>query len=90
MGVGGGPRAGRRRDYRLSTATQDADLKGSYADLLLLCVKGALWFNVRDYQPGVSSPDPAFFYHYGLLNYHYGHKPDADDFKALAAKYPNS
>ena len=90
MGVGGRPRAGRRGHYCLSCATQDADLKASYADLLLAFVKGALWFNVRDYQPGVSSPDPAFFYHSGLLSYDYSHKPAADYFKALAAQYPNS
>ena len=52
-------------------------------------MQGALWFNLRDYQPGISSPDPAYFYHYGLLNYDYSHKAAADDFKALAAANPN-
>jgi hypothetical protein len=72
-----------------SEAAQDADLKAAYDDLLRLSfVQGALWFNVRDYQPGLSTPDPGFFYHYGLLNYNYSHKPAANDFKALAHANP--
>jgi hypothetical protein len=64
---------------------QAADLTAAYADLLALpFVKGAFWFNLRDYQPGVSSPDPAFFYHYGLLNYDFSPKPAALVFEALA------
>ena len=77
--------------YCPSDQAQDADLKAAYADLLQLSfVKGALWFNVRDYQPGVASTDPWFFFYYGLLNYDYSHKPAADDFKALAAAHPNN
>jgi hypothetical protein len=76
--------------YCLTTATQDADLKAAYADLLQLSfVKGALWFNLRDYAPGAGSGDPEEFHYMGLLNYDYSHKPAADDFTALAAANPN-
>jgi hypothetical protein len=69
---------------------QDSDLNAAYRTLLgLPFVEGALWFNLRDYQPNLSTPDPPFFYHYGLLSYDYGHKPAADDFEALAAANPN-
>jgi hypothetical protein len=85
---GGGNCSSLPRGYCLKTAAQGADLKAAYADLLKLpFVKGALWFNLRDYQPGYSTPDPAFFYHYGLLNYNYSLKPAARDFKALAAAH---
>jgi hypothetical protein len=65
--------------------TQARYLREAYRDLLgLSFVQGALWFNLRDYRPGLSAPDPPFFYHYGLLAYGYGQKPAAADFKALA------
>lgn len=61
----------------------------AYRDLLgLPFVKGALWFNLRDYRPGLTTPDPPFFYHYGLLGYGYGQKPAAAEFKALARAHP--
>jgi hypothetical protein len=75
--------------YFPSEAQQAADLTEAYADLLRLpFVKGALWFNLRDYQPGYQSPDPSFFYHYGLLEYGYAPKPAALEFQALAAANP--
>jgi hypothetical protein len=62
----------------------------AYAQLLLLpFVQGALWFTVRDYQPGYTSPDPSFFYHYGLFEYGDTLKPAATVFKTLAAANPN-
>jgi hypothetical protein len=86
---GGGDCSSLPKGYCLSTANQDADLKEGIADLLKLpFVRGAMWFNLRDYQPGIATPDPPFFYHYGLLNYDYSHKSAADDFKALAAANP--
>jgi hypothetical protein len=86
---GGGDCASIPKGYCLSTATQDADLKTGIAELMRLpFVRGALWFNLRDYQPGISTPDPPFFYHYGLLNYDYSHKPAGGDFKALSAANP--
>jgi hypothetical protein len=87
---GTNPNCYNQAGYCPGEAAQDADLKAAYADLLKLpFVQGALWFNVRDYAPGVSSPDPGYFYHYGLLNYDYSHKPAADDFKSLAAANPS-
>jgi hypothetical protein len=75
--------------YFPDEATQAADLAAAYADLLNLpFVKGALWFNLRDYEPGYSSPDPSFFYHYGLFGYDYTTKPAATEFQALAAANP--
>ena len=47
-----------------------------------------MWFNLRDYEPGLSTPDPAFFYHAGLLDYGYGQKPAAAAFHALARANP--
>jgi hypothetical protein len=71
--------------YFPSDVVQAADLTAAYADLLRLpFVAGAFWFNLRDYQPGISSPDPKFFYHYGLLNYDFSQKPAALAFEALA------
>jgi len=87
---GGGSCSKLPKGYCVTTAQQAADLKAAYADLLKLpFVHGALWFNLRDYQPGVSSPDPAVFFHYGLLNYNYSHKQAANAFKALAAANRN-
>jgi hypothetical protein len=77
--------------YCPSVAAQDADLKAAFADLLspgLSFVKGALWFNQRDYVPGVPNPDPEFFAHYGLLYYNFAQKPAAADFKALSQGNP--
>ncbi len=69
--------------------TQSLDLTAAYADLLQLpFVQGALWFNVRDYQPGIGSGDPSFFYHYGLLDYTFGAKPAAVAFQTLARANP--
>jgi hypothetical protein len=69
--------------------TQARYLREAYSDLLgLTFVKGALWFNLRDYKPGIKTPDPPFFYHYGLLGYGYGQKPAAAVFKALARANP--
>jgi hypothetical protein len=75
--------------YFPSEAAQASDLEQAYADLLQMpFVKGAMWFNLRDYQPGYPSPDPSFFYHYGLLEYDYTAKPAAAAFQALAAANP--
>lgn len=66
--------------------TQAAYVGEAYRDLLRLgFVRAALWFNLRDYQPGISSPDPSFFYHYGLLGYDFIPKPAAAEFTALAS-----
>ncbi len=68
---------------------QASDLVEAYGDLLgLPFVKAAMWFNLRDYQPGYSSPDPSFFYHYGLFAYDYAPKQAANEFQALAAANP--
>jgi hypothetical protein len=70
-------------------AEQSTDLLEAYTSLLSLpFVKGALWFNVRDYQPGYASPDPSFFYHYGLVDYGFGPKLAATAFRALALANP--
>jgi hypothetical protein len=75
--------------YCLATSTQATDVNEAYRDLLgLPFVQGALWFNLRDYQPGFKSPDPPFFYHYGLLNYNYSPKSAGSGFKALARANP--
>jgi len=75
--------------YCLATGTQAADVSEAYHDMLQLpFVQGALWFNLRDYQPSYKSPDPAFFYHYGLLNYNYSQKSAGAQFKALARANP--
>jgi hypothetical protein len=61
----------------------------AYTDLLQLpFVQGALWFNIRDYQPNASTPDPSFFYHYGLVNYDFSSKPAALAFTTLARANP--
>ncbi len=75
--------------YFPSETEQAQDLEDAYQDLLQLpFVKSAMWFNVRDYQPGYASPDPSFFYHYGLLEYDFGQKPAAVVFQELASAYP--
>lgn len=87
---GGGPaNCYPQRGYCPDEQTQDTYLKQAYRVLLSLpFVQGALWFNLRDYQPGVTSPDPAFFYFYGLLGYNYTPKPAAADFTAIARANP--
>jgi hypothetical protein len=73
----------------LSYQTQATYLQQAYSDLLSLpFVQAAMWFNVRDYQPGLASPDPKYFYHYGLLNYGFSRKPAGAEFKSLAAANP--
>ena len=75
--------------YFPSEAIQARDLSKAYGALLRLpFVQAALWFNLRDYQPGFKSPDPAFFYHYGLLGYGFSPKPAATEFEALARDNP--
>jgi hypothetical protein len=51
-------------------------------------LQAAFWFNLRDYQPRYVSPDPAFFYHYGLLQYGFTRKPAASVFTQFAHRYP--
>jgi hypothetical protein len=69
--------------------TQTLYLTEAYADLLRLpFVHAALWFNLRDYEPGYPTGDPAFFYHYGLLDYGFVPKPAALAFAALARANP--
>jgi hypothetical protein len=81
-------RAGGRR-LLPERAVQARDVHKAYEDLLRLpFVKAALWFNIRDYQPRFRSPDPAFFYHYGLLRYGFSPKPAAAEFQALARGNP--
>jgi hypothetical protein len=74
--------------YFPSESSQTEYLREAYDDLLSLpFVQGALWFNIRDYQPGLHTPDPAFFYHYGLLGYDMAAKPAASEFRQLAAEH---
>ncbi len=69
--------------------TQSLYLTEAYTDLLQLpFVQAAFWFNVRDYQQNLSSPDPSFFYHYGIFNYDLSPKPAALAFKVLALANP--
>jgi hypothetical protein len=76
-------------DYYPSDALQSLYLTEAYTVLLRLpFVQAALWFNLRDYQPGFVSPDPLFFYHYGLVQFGFGLKPAAAAFQALAAANP--
>ncbi len=71
--------------YFPSYAAQASDLAAAYNDLLgLPFVKAAFWFNLRDYQPNDRNPDPSFFAHYGLLQYHFTPKPAASIFERLA------
>lgn len=72
-----------------SFTVQKQELKAAYADLLgLKFVQAAFWFNLRDYQPGLSTPDPLFFGHYGVLQYSGAPKPAGTAFKALAHANP--
>lgn len=70
--------------------TQAEYLRAAYTDILQLpFVQAAFWFNLRDYQPSYVSADPAFFYHYGLLQYGFTHKPAANVFTYFARHYPS-
>jgi hypothetical protein len=72
-----------------SFETQAQYLTQAYDDLLQLpFVQAAFWFNVRDYKPGLSNPDPAFFAHYGLLEYRFAAKPAGNDFRQMAKSNP--
>jgi hypothetical protein len=72
-----------------SYPTQAANLSDAYSVIMSLpFIQAAFWFNSRDYQPGIVSPDPPFFYHYGLLDYGFGQKPAGAAFKSLAAANP--
>jgi len=72
-----------------SFSTQADYLSAAYNDILQLpFVQAAFWFNLRDYQPSYVSPDPAFFYHYGLLRYGFTRKPAASVFTKFARSYP--
>jgi hypothetical protein len=72
-----------------SYSTQATYLKSAYQNLLgLPFVQAAMWFNIRDYQPGLRTGDPSFVYHFGLLRYNFGHKPAAGAFTALAKAHP--
>jgi hypothetical protein len=76
-------------DLYPSDAQQAGDVRGAYDDLLQLpYVQAAFWFNLRDYQPGYVSSDPAYFYFYGLLNYNFSPKASAGVFTALARANP--
>ena len=75
--------------YYPSTAVQARYLKQAYAVLLKLhFVQGAVWFNVRNYQPGVKTGEPKWFYHYGLLEHDFQRKPAGAAFAALARAHP--
>ena len=69
--------------------TQNEYLSAAYSDLLRLSfVQAAFWFNLRDYQPGLASPDPAFFYHYGLLQYGFEAKAAASTYEQFVRENP--
>lgn len=87
FGWPGNPTAGDA--YHPAFSAQRDDLSEAYADLLSLpFVQAAFWFNLRDYQPGKRNPDPEFFAHYGLLQYHFARKPAAGVFEQLATSNP--
>ena len=74
-----------------SFSTQADYLSAAYNDILQLpFVQAAFWFNLRDYQPSYVSPDPAFFYHYGLLQYGFARKPAAGVFTEFARSHPGN
>ncbi len=86
FGWPGNPR--RTDSYHPDFAQQAADLQQAYTDILRLSfVQATFWFNLRDYQPGLSNPDPEFFAHYGLLRNNFAAKPAAAAFKRLAAAH---
>jgi hypothetical protein len=74
-------------DYFPSLAAQAIDVAQAYQALrspALSFVQAAFWFNMRDYQPGLANPDPAFFAHYGLLFNDFTAKPAAGVFERFA------
>lgn len=69
--------------------TQAQYLSQAYSDILSLpFIQAAFVFNLRDYEPGLPSPDPAFFYHYGLLQYGYQAKPAANVYEQFLHANP--
>jgi hypothetical protein len=86
----GWPGNARQSDgYHPSYQIQAQYLIEAYRDLLgLKFVQAAFWFNLRDYKPGYRSPDPEFFYHYGLLRYDFSRKPAGTAFQRLAQRNP--
>jgi hypothetical protein len=73
----------------LGNDVQARYLSDAYSALLQLpFVQAAMWFTIRDYQPGLVTGDPAYFYHYGLLNYAFSQKPAASNFTSMAAANP--
>jgi hypothetical protein len=69
--------------------TQAQYLSEAYDDLLELpFVQAGFVFNLEDYSPGIVSPDPAFFYHYGLVQYGYAPKPAASVYEQFARANP--
>lgn len=72
-----------------SFQTQAQYLSDAYSDILSLpFIEAAFVFNLRDYQPGLPSPDPAFFYNYGLLQYDFQAKPAANVFEQFEQSNP--
>jgi hypothetical protein len=72
-----------------SFATQAQYLSEAYSDILRLpFIQAAFVFDLRDYQPGIVSPDPAFFYHYGLLQNDYQSKPAASVYEQFVKANP--
>jgi hypothetical protein len=72
-----------------SFETQAQYLSEAYTDLLRLpFIQAAFVFNLEDYQPGLPSPDPAFFYHYGLLQYGFAPKPAANAYEQFVQANP--
>jgi hypothetical protein len=72
-----------------SLDTQAQYLREAYGDIVQLpFVQAAFVFNLRDYQPGLASPDPAFFYNYGLLQYGFQAKPAAGVFEQFVQANP--
>ncbi|HEX2702195.1 MAG TPA: hypothetical protein VHM72_02040 [Solirubrobacteraceae bacterium] len=75
-------------DYYPSLQAQASDVAEAYQALespALSFVQAAFWFNQRDYQPGLTNPDPGFFAHYGLLFNNFKPKPAAAVFERYAA-----
>jgi|GEM_PF-2683103 len=69
--------------------TQAAYLSQAYGELLQLpFVQAAFVFNLEDYEPGIVTPDPAFFYHYGLLQYGFSPKPAAGVYEQFRQANP--
>lgn len=72
-----------------SLGTQAAWLRQAYNDILRLpFIKAAFWFNLRNYQPGLSTPDPYMFRVMGLLGYHRYPKPALKTWESLRKAHP--